>query len=140
MPLDDDPSWRMLLTNVRGVLMSDQWAAPPAAGRALSRGPATARPSPSGLGPFGSDRSAKNIGGVRYARFHDVNNQDWSHRLAYTHHRGNPALQHHRPGQHSAEFGECPYRHGADLRCAPPLAPAWPSRLGGGLTNCASAR
>jgi hypothetical protein len=31
---------------------------------------------------LGHDRSAKNIGGIRYARFHDANNQDWSHHLA----------------------------------------------------------
>ena len=29
--------------------------------------------------PLGHDRSAKSIGGIRYARFHDANNQDWSH-------------------------------------------------------------
>jgi hypothetical protein len=57
--------------------------------RALSRGRATTRPSPQAVSArLGHDRSAKNIGGIRYARFHDANNQDWSHHLACMLHRG----------------------------------------------------
>jgi hypothetical protein len=49
-------------------------------GRALSRGQATARPSPRTVSAhWGHDRSAKSIGGIRHARFHDANNQDRSH-------------------------------------------------------------
>jgi hypothetical protein len=57
-------------------------------GRALSRGQATARPSPQAVSAHsGYDRSANN-GNTRYARFHDANNQDWSRRLACMLHRG----------------------------------------------------
>jgi hypothetical protein len=63
----------------------DIWAAPAVRrGRALSRDRSTARPldrstePASGLGPSGHDQSEE-FGGIRYARFHDANNQDWSH-------------------------------------------------------------
>jgi hypothetical protein len=57
-------------------------------GRALSRGQATARPSPQAVSAHsGYDRSAKN-GNTRYARLQDANNQEWSHRLACMLHRG----------------------------------------------------
>jgi hypothetical protein len=49
-------------------------------GRALSRGQATARPSPRAVSAHsGHDRSAKKFDGIHYAHFHDANNQDWSH-------------------------------------------------------------
>jgi hypothetical protein len=57
-------------------------------GRALSRGQATARPSPQAVSAHsGYDRSAKN-GDTRYACFHDANNQDWSPCLACMLHCG----------------------------------------------------
>jgi hypothetical protein len=57
-------------------------------GRALSRGQATARPSPQAVSAHsGYDRSAKN-GNTRYARLQDANNQDWSRRHACMLHRG----------------------------------------------------
>ena len=58
-------------------------------GRALSRGQATARPSPQSVSAHsGHDRSAKNTGSTRYARFHDENNQDWSRCPACMLHHG----------------------------------------------------
>lgn len=36
----------------------------------------------------GHDRSAKNTGSIRYARFHNANNQDWSRCPACMLHRG----------------------------------------------------
>ena len=47
------------------------------------------RPSPQAVSAHsGHDRSAKNIGGTHYARFHDANNQDWSPCLACMLHYG----------------------------------------------------
>jgi hypothetical protein len=58
-------------------------------GRALSRGQATARPSPQAVSAHsGHDRSAKHIGNTRYARLQDANNQDWSPCLTCMLHRG----------------------------------------------------
>ena len=58
-------------------------------GRALSSGQATARPSPQAVSAHsGHDRSAKNTGGIHYARFHNANNQDWSRCPACMLHRG----------------------------------------------------
>ena len=52
---------------------------PPLSGsRSISRPSDRATEPASGHGPWGHDRSPKNIGGIRYARFHDANNQDWS--------------------------------------------------------------
>ena len=58
-------------------------------GRALSRGQAAAQPSPHSVSAHsGHDRSAKNTGSIRYARFHNANNQDWSRCPACMLHRG----------------------------------------------------
>ena len=67
-----------------------QWGGPRARrGRALSRGQATARLSPQAVSAHsGHDRSAKNTGRMRYTRFHNANNQDWSRCPACMLHRG----------------------------------------------------
>ena len=79
-------AWRLLVE----ADTKDIWAAPRVRrGRALSRGQATARPSPQAVSAHsGHDRSAKNIGNTRYAHLQNANNQDWSPHLACMLHRG----------------------------------------------------
>jgi hypothetical protein len=64
----------------RSVAVECNGATPAPGGVALlSRGQATARPNPQTVSAHsGHDRSAKNTGSTRYARFHNANNQDWS--------------------------------------------------------------
>jgi hypothetical protein len=83
-------SWQVFRQTEGGSRRKSSFGRPRAwRGRALSRGQATARPSPQAVSAHsGHDRSANNIGNPRYARFHDANNQDWSHRLACMLHRG----------------------------------------------------
>ena len=49
------------------------------ASRSISRPSDRSTESASGLGPFGSRSLRQEFGGIRYARFHDATNQDWSH-------------------------------------------------------------
>jgi hypothetical protein len=51
----------------------------PAGARSISRPSDRTTEPASGLGPFGSQSLRQEFGGIRYARFHDANNQDWSH-------------------------------------------------------------
>jgi hypothetical protein len=51
----------------------------PAGSRSISRTSDRTTEPASGLGPFWSRSLRQEFGGIRYARFHDANNQDWSH-------------------------------------------------------------
>jgi hypothetical protein len=51
----------------------------PAGSRSISRPSDRSTESASGLGLLGSRSLRQEFGGIRYARFHDANNQDWSH-------------------------------------------------------------
>ena len=74
-------AWRLLVEGGKRYLGGP-------ASRSISRPTDRSTEPASGLGPFGSRSLRQEHGSVRFARFHNANNQDWSRCPACMLHRG----------------------------------------------------